>query len=79
VNQSVTTEGSICSIQSWERTDDIAMSVVTGHENEGLKISNLMEDNIEDETPKRVSLNDLQDKRGSRDLHPTIRRSSDQS
>jgi hypothetical protein len=45
-NQSVMTEGSICSIQSWEHTDDLAMPAVTGHENEGLKMSNSMDEEI---------------------------------
>jgi hypothetical protein len=45
-DQSVMTEGSIRSIQSWERTDELAMSAVTGHENEGLKMSNSMDEEI---------------------------------
>jgi hypothetical protein len=39
---------SIRSIQSREYTDELAMSAVTGHENEGLKISNSMDEEIYD-------------------------------
>jgi hypothetical protein len=46
VNQSVTTEGSICSIQSWSRTADLVMSAVTGHANMRFKIPNPMDDEM---------------------------------
>jgi hypothetical protein len=68
VNQSVTTKGSIRSIESWERTVDIAMSAVTGHEKKSLKISDLIEEihelygseeenNNISETPRLLNMN----------------------
>jgi hypothetical protein len=43
VNQSVTAEGLMRYIESWELTVDIAMSAVTGNENKSVKISDSIE------------------------------------
>jgi hypothetical protein len=68
VNESVTTEGSIRSIESWERIVDIAMSAVTGHENKSLKTTDSIEeiyelygseeeDNNISEAPRLMNMN----------------------